>query len=503
MQKFIGYKWLSQRLGDVNYSHFHISIIGSRLKTDVDNHGNITNHYTSIYWPGDDVFSHIEFALKNEGVNLGILRATFNTIDKSSVAKHIENTPSGKYTRQIGFLYEMLVKPLYDGVTPAAGNYIDIADSSLYVLPIGRNNTRWRVNNNLPGNSDFCPLVRKTDVIKEFILKDFSALMDDAFMDVPPEIFKRAVNYFYFKETKSSNDIERDDSNPDRQELFVNLLRSAGSIDLTDRLSMTELVNCQNAIADKRFHNSKFRDNQNYVGQSNHYGAREVVHLIGVPPQYLSKIMRGFEEFSESSNGMNPIIRAACLSFGFVFIHPFEDGNGRIHRFLINDILANDGLLEKGVVLPVSAIILSQQYDYEVALESFSKPLMVRARYDINDDGELLVKNPDAIQDFYRYPDMTKQTEYLFNVVEQTITDEMVKEFKIIQSFDQFKTSIKNIVDMPNKMLDQMAGFIHSNEGKLSKAKRTRFEKITDEEIALIEGSYTEAFPRSHSPTKP
>ena len=423
------------------------------------------------------------------------MKYTFNSIVRSDLTQYIERTPSGKYTRQMGFLYEMLIGRLYDSATPVTGNYVDVADSDLYVLPKGVTNTRWRVNNNLTGNSNFCPLVRKTDVIKSFLNKDFSLLMSNVFEHVPPEIYRRAVNYFYFKETKSSNDIERDDANPTRQELFVHLLKSAGSVDIATRLSMSELVNCQNAIADKRYHNNAFRENQNYVGESIHYGGRgEIVHLIGMPPQHLKSIMKGLVDFSASSHGMNSVIRAACLYFGFVFIHPFEVGNGRIHRFLINDVLANDGLLTKGIVLPLSAIILKQPHEYDSVLEAFSKQLMLNAEYDINDDGELLVENPDVIQDFYRFPDMTKQAEYLFDVVEKTITDEMVSEFGIIQSFDRFRSGARNIVDMPDRLLEQMMGFIHQNNGKLSKAKRSRFSEITDEEIAQIEKVYEDSF---------
>ena len=35
--------------------------------------------------------------------------------------------------------------------------------------------------------------------------------------------------------------------------------------------------------------------------------------------------------------------RAGIISFGFVYIHPMVDGNGRISRFLINDVLRRDG----------------------------------------------------------------------------------------------------------------------------------------------------------------
>lgn len=35
----------------------------------------------------------------------------------------------------------------------------------------------------------------------------------------------------------------------------------------------------------------------------------------------------------------DPVL-AAGIAFGFVFIHPFEGGNGRIHRYLIHHVLA-------------------------------------------------------------------------------------------------------------------------------------------------------------------
>ncbi|HIP51694.1 MAG TPA: hypothetical protein EYG94_06355 [Campylobacterales bacterium] len=31
------------------------------------------------------------------------------------------------------------------------------------------------------------------------------------------------------------------------------------------------------------------------------------------------------------------------IAFSFVYIHPLEDGNGRIHRYLIHHVLAERG----------------------------------------------------------------------------------------------------------------------------------------------------------------
>lgn len=87
-------------------------------------------------------------------------------------------------------------------------------------------------------------------------------------------------------------------------------------------------------------------------------------------------MMQGLVELEQKTNDSPVVVRAAMIAFGFVFIHPFLDGNGRIHRFLIHDMLTRDGLAEQGLIIPVSANMLNNMKDYDAALEDFSKPLM-------------------------------------------------------------------------------------------------------------------------------
>ena len=70
------------------------------------------------------------------------------------------------------------------------------------------------------------------------------------------------------------------------------------------------------------------------------------------------------------------MIAAAVLAFGFVYVHPFEDGNGRIHRYLIHHVLAQRGFNPAGVVFPVSAAILERIDEYRTVLEDYSQRLM-------------------------------------------------------------------------------------------------------------------------------
>ena len=61
------------------------------------------------------------------------------------------------------------------------------------------------------------------------------------------------------------------------------------------------------------------------------------------------------------TQGQPTVMRSAVAAFGFVYIHPLADGNGRVHRFLINDILRRDGTVQDPMVLPVSSLIASDQ----------------------------------------------------------------------------------------------------------------------------------------------
>src|SRR5260370_42632314 len=72
------------------------------------------------------------------------------------------------------------------------------------------------------------------------------------------------------------------------------------------------------------------------------------------------------------SENVDPVCAAVLKGFGFVFIHPLEDGNGRIHRFLIHHSLAKLGYTPQGIIFPVSAAMLRDLARYDKALNAFS-----------------------------------------------------------------------------------------------------------------------------------
>jgi hypothetical protein len=232
-----------------------------------------------------------------------------------------------------------------------------------------------------------------------------------------------------------------------------------------------------------------------YVGESIHF-TRQLVHYIAPKPEDVSDLMTGLLACYRHliASEVHPILVAACISFGFVFIHPFRDGNGRIHRFLIHHILSRMGLVPKGLIVPVSAVMLNKRREYDACLESFSRPLMRKMEYQLNDLGQMRVLSEGSAR-FYRYMDMTRMAEDLFGWIIEAIEEEMHKELQFLSVFRDIKKALQEIVDMPNPRLDLLIKLILQNQGKLSKNKRAHFSEITEAELSSMEAVITAYLP--------
>ncbi|TVS08181.1 MAG: Fic family protein, partial [Phycisphaerales bacterium] len=216
----------------------------------------------------------------------------------------------------------------------------------------------------------------------------------------------------------------------------------------------------------------------------------ERVHYVCPKPEHVETLMGGLiaaHRLIEQS-AVHPVVHASIVGYAFVFVHPFEDGNGRIHRLLIHNILTRRGFAPPGVIFPVSAAMLRQPGAYDASLEAFSGPILGLVEYSIDDEGRMEVHNDaDA---WYRYPDMTAQTESLFGFVEQTIETELVEELAFLSNYDRVKQAMQEIVDMPDREIDLFIRYCLQNNGKLSQRKRqSRFAELADDEVDRLEAA--------------
>ena len=195
---------------------------------------------------------------------------------------------------------------------------------------------------------------------------------------------------------------------------------------------------------------------------------------------------------------MSPVIHAATIAYGFVFLHPFEDGNGRIHRFLIHNILALQGLVPRGLMFPVSAVMLKNRADYDASLEAFSRPLLQLIDYQLDEMGQMIVDNDTAC--WYQYMDMTAQSEALYEFVTKTIAEELVEELSFLANYDNTRQAIQHIIDMPDRLIDLFIQLCLQNNGGLSASKRSaHFNFLTDEELSAMELAVRDGYNRPAS----
>lgn len=490
----VGYAWLIKEYSLSTLPLSHASSIGPRARVDATTPGTVSETFPPNYWPGDDPLDHLVFALKYDDFNLDVLDQSLGRLGPDKLLAQVEKQPNGKYIRQLGYLYEFLSGEYLSLKVSIGGSYIDLLDPKKYVVAAtSEKNVRWHINDNLLGSARFCPVVRKTPALQPLLDADFTLRLQALKAQVDPALFQRAIDYLYFKETRSSFDIERETATPDREQRFVRALRNAGTASVEEALSESTLAGLQQLIVDSRYAQTAFRNEQNYVGESMP-GRTPIVHYVCPPGHMVASLMDGLIDCAIKTQSVHAVVRAALVSFGFVFIHPFADGNGRIHRFLIHDFLGRDGIVPPGMVLPVSAYILHHPHEYDRVLESYSKPLRAVVSISLDEDEALTINNPQQASGSYRYPDLTAQVLYLLQAVEQTIDTELVTEILFIRSYDSAKASISEIVDMPAPRLDLLIKLLYQNKGVLSNSKRPLFNELTSEELKLIESAFCAAY---------
>lgn len=441
--------------------------------------------YPPSYRLSSNVFEHLEFALKNEGINLFILKKVLLQIPSCDISAYLADRPTGKYARVLWYFYEKFHNrnlPLPD---LKQGVYAPLLNPKEYYCGRSRKSSRHRIDDNLLGNERFSPTVRRTSLLQEYEKKQIEKTALSLTKQYDESLIARAMTYLYTKETMSSWEIERERPDQAKVVRFVNLLYRAGSI---GGLSEETLVELQKSIVDPRFALNAYRDFQNYVGEEPGLG-QMIVHYICPKPEDVKDLMDGlihsFEIIKKSD--INPVIAAAILSFLFVYIHPFEDGNGRVHRFLIHYVLALLKFTPKGIVFPVSAAIARDMHQYDKVLESFSKPLIeLITEYTISDSGEMKVSQDTS--DFYRYIDCTSVVEYLYGCIDKTIITDFQDELAFLFDYDRIKGLCKEIVDMPDQKVDLFIKCVRQNGGVLSSRKKERyFKMLTEAEIEQME----------------
>lgn len=484
MDDVIGAAWLERRFNlQLVLPLPTRSSIGARRASRSLVDGRVHEVYVESMRPDPTVRGHLTFHLKHEAPSLELLVKLFAKTGPQPLADWIRHEPTGQYARRACFMFEWLTGQTLDVPDVPHGNYVEALDSSRVVTASSSKATvsrRFRVRDNMPGTPAFCPLVRRTDSAAAAMSLDVPGLLAELREEFGADMLVRSAVWMTLRESKSSFTLEGEGDQETRIQRFAGVIgRRTGKGRLP--LAHEDLAALQAEILGERtsLKHLGLRRSPVFVGESIRH--QEVVHYIAPPPEDLQDMLAGLVTFLERTEGQSPVMRAAVASFGFVYIHPLADGNGRVHRFLVNDILRRDGAIPEPLILPISSLITADRGErraYDQALESVSQPLMQALAgqhsfdkptlYPDEITSNLHLHDVSAAQPVWRTPDLTPHVCYLAQVLERTIQQDMREESRYLRCHTRARDLIKEVVEMPDCQVDRVIRSFETNRGQLS-----------------------------------
>ena len=489
--RLVGYAWLRERLD--------LPVVPVTREARAGATTRILETADAVLFPrkvapaeGASDLTHLLFALKHEGINMAILAGALPPIGAAELQLELDRHPTSRYIRVAALLWEHFtgatLAPRHSDKVP----YVSVFDPErYYTAEPGQLYPRWRVRFNGLGSLDQCVAVRRTESIQSILDMDVFARMDAFIANVGKDILDRALNWAYLSETESSFEIEREHPTQDKTERFVQLLRHAHERRPLDERYLVEL---QNDIITNPFDQAmQYRTEQNWLRRGGH-GAASVTY-VPPNPDDVPALMQGLETFAnDPPRNLDPLIVASIVSFWFVFIHPFMDGNGRLSRFLIHHALCRSGKMAHGFLLPVSVAIKRHESDYLAALESFSKPARALWRVWALGEHEFDCQT-DAGSMPYRYWDATPCVEFGARMVKEALEHDLQAETQFLQGYDEVVRRVEAEFDIRNHDLATLISSCFREKGRVSNRwKKQLGIRVQPEAFDAIEAAVQDVF---------
>lgn len=451
------------------------------------------------YAPEDNLKGHLTFALRHETLDLLFLKKLFAAVGPEPIAEMVRNEPAGQIGRRAWYLYEMLLDQRIDLEDSTSKVYVDVLDSKRYFTTPGSVSGRHRVRDNLLGTRDFCPIIRRTPELEKFVGSKWDEQARQCVGRINPAIVARAASFMLLADSQASYQIEGERPPRNRLERWMRVVSQAGN----RPIDIEELVRLQAIVVEgDHFITPGLRQEGGFIGERD-WDNNPVPEFVSARHEDVPALLQGMLEASERMGeaGVDPVLQATALSFGFVFTHPFEDGNGRLHRLLMHAVLAERRFTPPGVTFPISTVLLDKQDEYGQRLRAFSRPLLPFIDWVPTEKKNVRVTNDTA--DLYRYGDYTELAEFLYRCVVKTISHDLPREIAYLKAYDTAKEAISSNIEMPDNTLSLLINFVRQNGGKLSRRRReNEFAPLSDHDVSFIEDVIADAF-ADHDDTFP
>jgi len=443
------------------------------------------------YWPGDDLVDHLTFALRHEDLDLLILKRAFEALPQPAVQAIVRKAPTSTPLRRAWYLYETLTGRTLDVDDAVRVAAVDLLDPKAYFTARPQLSKRHRVRDNLLGNARYCPVIRRTKALEQILKLDLAAKARETVGRTGAHLVARAASFMLLADSRASFEIEGERAPRNRLERWGRAVLQAGK----NKLTLPEIIRLHSVlIEDTRFVHAGLRPDGVFLGERDHNGD-PLPEFIGARADDLETLIRGMLDSNDRmrDSGLDPVLQAAATAFGFVYVHPFQDGNGRLHRCLIHHVLAERNFTPPGMVFPVSSVMLDRIDDYRFTLQTHSGALMPFIEWRATPERNVEVLNDTA--DFYRYFDCTDAAEFLYACVKRTVEDDLPREIDYLRRHDDALRRIMDAVEMPDRLAENLVMFVRQNNGTLpTKRRDAEFKRLRDDEVALVEGIISDAF---------
>lgn len=409
-------------------------------------------------YDGYTIVNHLMYAIKNESFDIHLIKRVFESLDRKEQKQFFSLVKSqlrNEDVRRAAYLYEVLLQeeiPIKADALKKV-SYAELFDCSKYYTSSRKDrlDAKFRINDNSLGHLQiFSPVLsRYQNPIKSgFELGKRYRQVCDAY---PQEVKSECARWLAYSETRSSLGIENIDANSGVVNRHIELLElldktgedkgysreqidniTRGLPELTEEL----LAWLQREMSDREEkYEYGFREGQNFIA-TNLPGGGVVLNHLCPPPGALGELMEVmddiYKDVTSAQSDVDPLAAAALVSGAFVMIHPFNDGNGRLSRYLFHSVLARRNFTEKRLIFPVSEAINLFKEQYYSALGDIFSPILSQAKYTIDSDTHKIVSQTNNL-DIYRYPDFSGFSDFMYKCVDYC-TDKVIPEmFEVTQ----------------------------------------------------------------------
>lgn len=189
-----------------------------------------------------------------------------------------------------------------------------------------------------------------------------------------PKQFQDIVDRFTINFTYESNAIEGNSLTLKDVTMILHEMRAPGNVDMREvyetrntRVVVEKLFNNELAFSEKDIvymHELLVKETGVKMGykQLPNFLLGRIVETT--PPEKVRKEMKELFDWYVNERRIHPVVKAALFHGRFEKIHPFEDGNGRAGRMLLNLVLLKEGY-------PPLIIRKTQRVSYFAALQAF------------------------------------------------------------------------------------------------------------------------------------